>query len=92
MDLEKGTLTVKQALQRVDGKLRLVPTKADKVHTITLPAVTISALHAHRSKQHQERLAAGCRWWEAGFVFTTRIGTPLDARGLIRSKRPTKPS
>jgi integrase len=85
VDLERGTLTVKQALQRVNGKLLLVPTKADKVHTINLPSVTISALHAHRSRQHQEQLAAASQWREAGFVFTTQIGTPLDARGVIRA-------
>lgn len=45
VDLGQGTLTVRQALQRVDEKLRLIPTKADKVHTINLPAVTVSALH-----------------------------------------------
>ena len=81
----KGTLTVRQALQRVNGKLQTIPTKEDKVHTITLPAVTISALHAHRSKQDEERQIAGAQWKETGFVFTTRIGTPLDARGVIRN-------
>ena len=85
VDLEKGILTVKQALQRVNRKLELVPTKADKVHAIHLPAVTISALHAHRSKQQEERFAAGSKWQETGFVFTTHIGTPVDARSVIRT-------
>ena len=85
VDLAKGTLTVRQALQSVNGKLQTIPTKEDKVHTITLPAVTISALHAHRSKQDEERQIAGAQWKETGFVFTTRIGTPLDARGVIRN-------
>lgn len=31
-----------------------------------------------------ERLPAGDGWRETGFVFTTRIGTPLDARWVIR--------
>jgi len=85
VDLAIGTLTVRQALQRVDGKLECVPTKADKVHTITLPAVTISALAAHRLRQDEERQSAGAQWRESGFVFTTRIGTPLDARCVIRT-------
>jgi integrase len=85
VDLERGTLTVRQALQRVDGKLQCVPTKSDKVHTINLPAVTISALRAHHTRQGTERLLAGGRWRETGFVFTTGIGTPLDARGVIRT-------
>src|SRR5438552_3250579 len=78
-------LTVRQALQRVNGELQLVPTKEDKVHTINLPAVTVSALHAHRSRQASERLATAARWCETGFVFTSGIGTPLDARGVIRN-------
>jgi integrase len=85
VDLETGTLTVRQALQRVNGKLQSIPTKSDKIHTINLPAVTISVLHAHRSRQDDERRAAGARWRETGFVFTTGIGTPLDARGVIRA-------
>jgi integrase len=85
VDLEIGTLTVRRALQRVNRKLESVPTKADKVHTITLPAVTISALAAHRLRQDEERQSAGAEWRETGFVFTTRIGTPLDARGVIRT-------
>jgi integrase len=85
VDLKKGTLTVKQALQRVNGKLQLIPTKKDKVHTITLPAVTISALYAHRARQSDERLLAGTAWREHGHVFTTRVGTPIDARGVIRT-------
>ncbi len=75
---------MRQALQRVDGKLHLIPTKADKVHTINLPAVTTSALHAHQVKQIEERRAAGEKWHDSGFVFTTPTGTPLDARGVIR--------
>lgn len=85
VDLENRILTVKQALQRVNRKLQLIPTKADKVHTIHLPAVTISALHAHRSRQHQKRLVAGSRWREGGLVFTTGIGAPIDARSVIRA-------
>jgi integrase len=85
VDLEQGTLTVRQALQRVDGKLRLIPTKADKVHTINLPAVTVSALHAHAVRQSEERRAAGAKWHDSDFVFTTRRGTPLDARLVTRS-------
>lgn len=68
VDLEAGTLTVRQALQRVNGKL-----------------LTTSALRAHRVKQTEERRAAGAKWHNSGFVFTTPTGTPLDARGVIRN-------
>jgi integrase len=34
---------------------------------------------AHRVRQLETRLAAGANWKDAGFVFTTPRGTPLDA-------------
>ena len=86
VDLENqnSTLTVRQSIQRIDGKLTITPTKKDKVHTVNLPAVTRSVLVAHRAKQDEERRIAGSRWQETGFVFTTTIGTPVDARSVIR--------
>jgi integrase len=84
VDLDNSTLTVRQAIQRIDGKLTITPTKKDKIHTVNLPAVTRSALMAHRIAQSEERILAGSRWRETGFVFTTSIGTPIDARSVIR--------
>jgi len=34
--------------------------------------------------QENERCLAGSKWQETGFVFTTSIGTPIDARSVIR--------
>jgi integrase len=84
VDLDNSTLTVRQAIQRIDGKLTITPTKKDKIHTVNLPAVTRSALMAHRIAQGGERILAGSRWRETGFVFTTSIGTPINARSVIR--------
>lgn len=51
-----------------------------------LPLIDVIAagLRAQRSRQLEERLAAGKDWQETGFIFTTRIGTPLDARNVVR--------
>lgn len=51
---------------------------------MNLPAVTRSVLVAHLARQDEERRIAGSRWQETGFVFTTTIGTPGDARSVIR--------
>jgi integrase len=59
LESENSTLTVRQAIQRIDGKLTITPTKRDKVHTVNLPAVTSSALLAHRARQEEERQLAG---------------------------------
>jgi integrase len=49
-----------------------------------LPAACVSALVSHKADQDLERKWAGTRWQETGYVFTTRIGTPVDPRDLLR--------
>jgi integrase len=46
--------------------------------TIPLPGLVVAALERHRVQQAQERTDLGLAWQEAGHVFTTGIGTPLD--------------
>jgi integrase len=85
IDLERAALTVRYQLQRVDSKLRLTEPKTEKSRrTIYMPNVTLSALAAHKIRQDTERQLAGSRWVETGMVFTTRIGTMLDQRDMLR--------
>jgi integrase len=85
VDFDNGTLAVRRQLQRIDGKLELVETKnEDGARPLLLPAVAISALRRHQAKQDQERSESGDEWRESGMVFTSTIGTPLDARHVIR--------
>jgi hypothetical protein len=68
---------VRAALQRVGKRWELVEPKSERSRrTLVMPEVVSSALRAHRVRQLEERLLAGSRWSEAGFVFTTRTGTP----------------
>lgn len=79
VDLDAGTLTVRNALQRINGTLQLVEPKTERSRrTIAMPAIAAAALRAHRIRQLEERVWAGSRWREADFVFTSTIGTPLD--------------
>jgi integrase len=85
VDLEAGTLTIKFALQRIDKKLvRVEPKTKTSLQTIQLPAICVSALTRHKADQDLERKWAGSRWQETDYVFTTKTGTPLDARTLLR--------
>ena len=78
-------LTVRAALQRVDKKLIQVEAKSPKSRRpIQLPAVCVSAFAKHKADQDLERKWAGTRWEETGYVFTTKIGTPVDPRDLLR--------
>jgi integrase len=97
-DLHAGLLRVTATLQRVpvmlrgpdDGgrgtRYRLEPPKTAKGRrTLPLPGMVTSALRDHRVRQLEERLAAGAAWQEWDLVFTTTIGTPLDARNVSRA-------
>ncbi len=85
LNLETGSLTVRAALQRVEKKLvQVEPKSARSRRTIQLPAVCVTALARHKLDQDLERKWAGTRWQETGYVFTTRIGTPMDPRDLLR--------
>jgi integrase len=91
VDLDRETLIVERALQRVNGELRLVkPKTLASVRTVPLPPIIVKALTDHRERQAQERAAAGMEWKENGLIFTSRIGTPLEPDNLRRSWHPLR--
>ncbi len=86
VELEAGALHVRKSLQRVDGAWHLVePKSARSRRTVAMPEVVMAALRVHRVSQLQERLLAGARWRESGFVFTTRVGTPIEPSNLTKA-------
>ena len=60
------------------------PKSARSRRTIRMPAVVVSALKAHRTRQLEERLAAGGAWEDSGLIFTTPFGAAMDPRGATR--------
>ncbi len=60
VDLERGTLTVREALQRQPGRGRalVAPKSAAGRRTIVSPAPLVSALRAHKAAQAAEGLVA----------------------------------
>ncbi|CCF82364.1 site-specific integrase [Nitrolancea hollandica] len=88
VDLEAGDLRVREALQRVKGKLQLVePKTPGSRRALPVPPSVVPALREHRRNQLEERLVAGPLWQDSGLVFTTTIGTPLDATNVVRRYR-----
>ncbi|MGH3798047.1 MAG: site-specific integrase [Pseudonocardiaceae bacterium] len=55
--------------------------------TLALPLQAVTALRAHKAQQARDRLAAGELWQETGLVFTTTVGTGLDAANVRRGFR-----
>ena len=63
-------------------------TKTEKSRrTLALPQSAVTALREHRKRQAEARLAAGALWHDEGLVFTTSVGTPLDASHVRRDFR-----
>ena len=61
-------------------------TKTEKSRrTLELPAQAAEALRTHHVRQARERLAAGKRWQDHGYVFASQTGTPLDASHVRRA-------
>jgi integrase len=55
--------------------------------TLELPALRVEVLRAHRVVQLQTRVAAGERWAGLDLVFSTGLGSPLDAANGRRAIR-----
>jgi integrase len=90
-DFEEGTVQLLRSLQRIKRKedkksrLELVSTKTeDSDRTVRVPQIVLEKLRAHRIRQDEERRLAGSGWHETGMVFTTRKGTFLDPRNMLR--------
>jgi len=87
VDLDAGTLRVRQALNRAGGAAFVLgePKTPKSRRTLDMPAPAVEALRAHRARQAVEHLAAGSAWRDTGLVFTTEIGTVLDPRNFRRA-------
>ncbi len=84
LDLDKGLLRVRRSLQRVDGELQVFPTKTTRSRrTMPLPASVTAALREHKGRQEDER-ATAARWQDTGYVFVSRVGTPVDPDNFSR--------
>jgi integrase len=85
LDLDAGTLTVTGQLQQLGGRLVAGPPKSDAGRrVIALDKTTIAALREHWLRQQAEHAAAGTRWAETWYVFTTKTGRPFGPDRMTR--------
>lgn len=83
VDLEHAIVRVTHTLTRAEGRLqRTEPKTESSRRTLSLTQIAVEALVAHKLRQDEERRFAGSRWQVSDFVFTTIIGTPIDACNL----------
>jgi integrase len=85
LDLDAGTLTVSGQLRQLGGRMTTEPPKSDAGRrVIALNKTMITALREHKARQQAERAAAGDRWTETGYVFTTQTGKPVGPDRMTR--------
>lgn len=89
IDLDAGSLAVRQALQRQPGKglVFVQPKSRAGRRVIALPGPLRDALRSHRAAQAAERMAAGSVWDDHDLVFCQENGRPLDPRSDHRAWR-----
>jgi integrase len=83
--LNAKLVKLRPKLRAEQSKVHFVEPKSRRSRrAITMPAVVMDALKAHQTRQLVERLRAGGEWQSSGLVFTSTIGTPMEAREVTR--------
>ena len=82
VDLDAGSIAVWRSI-RLGGDTKTAKSR----RTLGLPQAVTEALREHRVRQDEEKVAAGELWREHNLVFTTAVGTELDAANVRRSFR-----
>ncbi len=82
VDLDKGTLAVRQAVQRIarQGLIFTQPKSRAGRRVIAMPPQLVDALRRHRAEQDEERKELGDYWEDYGLVFCQPGGRPIDPR------------
>ena len=55
--------------------------------SLAMPQMAVEVLQEHQERQEKDRLLSDDLWHETGLVFTTALGTQLDAADVRRSLR-----
>jgi integrase len=83
IDLDRGVVTVRTTLQRLDGEWQFNQPKSLKSRRqVALAPSAIDALRRHRARQNEERLRQGSYWQDWGLVFANEIGKPMEVGNL----------
>jgi integrase len=83
VDLDAGTIRVRQAVQKIDGEWHFVePKSANGRRTLPLPEPARDVLRRQKERVRDMRQHADDAWTEFGLVFPSAVGTPLDASNV----------
>jgi integrase len=83
VDLDAGTLRVRQAVQKIDDAWQFVePKSANGRRTVPLCQPAIDVLRRQKEHVRAMRQQADMAWQEWGLVFPSAVGTPLDSSNV----------
>lgn len=95
VDLKNKRIKVKSSMRRIKNRDEKVPTRTVLVikdvktenseQIIPLPEVAYQELIKFKLLQEEEKKQAGNAYKDSGFVFTTKLGTPIEPRNFIRT-------
>ena len=83
LDMERGTLLVKQQLRREQkkgGKYYFSLTKNNKIRVLTLAPSVVRLFRLQKIRQNGMRAKAGELWQETNLIFTNEMGDRLSYR------------
>lgn len=89
LDWDKETITVRQQVQIIDGKIAKSTPKNDKIRTLPLPTALVERLRGHWQNQIEERKLLKVQWKEHGLIFASETGTPINPSNLHRHFKAT---
>ncbi len=81
VNLEAGSVQIRHTRNAKTGELGEPKTERSR-RTLRLGGELAAALRSHRVRQAEERLAAGRRWHDGDYVFTSPNGQSLDAANV----------
>lgn len=86
IDLDRGSITIRATLQRIDKIPQLVETKTvGSRRTVSLAPMAVAALRRHRTRQMEEALGVGPAWNNSlELCFTSQVGEPLKRHSVLR--------
>jgi integrase len=87
LDWKRGTLRVQRQAKHLKGQGWTFPepkTRSGR-RSLQLGELTLQALRVHRERQEAEKKRAGQYWQEYGLIFPSDVGTPIDARNLLKN-------
>jgi integrase len=83
VDLEAGTLRVRQAVQKIDDQWQFVePKSANGRRTVPLCEPAREVLRRQKEQVRAMRAHGDDAWTEWGLVFPSAVGTPLDSSNV----------